>query len=328
MKHRFESPLGRPARRGLLALLASLCLIGRADAQPGVVRLVVAYPPGGSNDVAARILAPRLGAELGANVIIDNRAGANGSVGADAVAKAPADGSTLLLISASPLVIVPHVMARTPYETLRDFAPVNQVAQTPEAIGVHPALGIASLGQLLERAKTEDVRISSSGNGGMPHLTIELLKAASKGRIIHVPYKGGGPAVADAVAGHVEAVVMDLSALQQQFKGGKLKPLAVTSARRDDFLPEVPTARELGLPSVDAANWIGMFAPARTPAATIARLNKALLKVLALPEVVAQLQAAALTPVSQASPAAFAGFVAREHARWGRVVRETGVSNE
>lgn len=328
MRHRFESRLVRAAGRGLLILAACLCMSGQASAQQGVLRLIVAYPPGGSNDIAARIIAPRLGAELGANVVIENRAGANGSVGADFVAKAPADGNTLLLISASPLVIVPHVMAKTPYDTLRDFTPINQIGQTPEAIGVNPMLGIATLGQLLERAKSQDVRISSSGNGGMPHLTIELLKAASKGRIIHVPYKGGGPAVSDAVAGHVEAVVMDLSALHQQFKGGKLKPLAVTSAKRDESLPEVPTARELGLPSVDAANWIGLFAPARTPASSVARLNQALLKTLSQPEVASQLRAAALTPISQATPAAFASFVAQEHARWGRVVREAGVINE
>lgn len=316
-------PLLRRAVAGAL-LLAGCALQAQAQTP---LRLVVGYPPGGSNDIVARILAPRLGAVLGTNVVVENRAGANGTVGAGSVAKAEPDGHTLLVVSSSPLVIVPHVM-KVPFDTLRDFAPIGQVGLTPEAVGVNPALGISSLQQLVERSKTQDVRISSSGNGGLPHLTIELLKAATKGRIVHVPYKGGGPAVVDAIAGHVDAVVMDLSALMPHFKGGKLRAVAVTTAQRDEFLPEVPTAAELGYASVNAANWIGLFAPGRTPPATVARLHAALGQVLAQPEVAQQLRTAALSPVSSASPAAFAQFVAKEHARWAEVVRDAGVTNE
>lgn len=313
-------------RRALMAAVLALSASLPALAQTPL-RLIVGYPPGGSNDIVARILAPRLGAVLGTHVVVENRAGANGTVGAGFVAKAEPDGHTLLVVSSSPLVIVPHVM-KLPFETLRDLAPIGQVGLTPEAVGVNPALGITTLQQLVERSKQQDVRISSSGNGGLPHLTIELLKAATQGRIVHVPYKGGGPAVVDAMAGHVDAVVMDLSALMPQFKAGTLRPLAVTTARRDEFLPEVPTAAELGFASVNAANWIGLFAPGRTPPELVARLHAALGKVLAMPEVAQQLRAAALSPASSPSPAAFAQFVAQEHARWAQVVRQAGVSNE
>ena len=308
-------------------LACALGAVGSAALAQQPLRLVLGYPPGGSNDITARIIAPRLGAELGVNVIIENKAGANGTVGADHVAKAAPDGNTLLLISSSPLVIAPHVI-RVPFDTVRDFAPVNQIGLTPEAIGVNPALGIDSLKQLLDRARTQDVRVSSSGNGGLPHLTIELLKEATKGRLVHVPYKGGGPAVADAVAGHVEAVVMDLSALHAQFKGGKLKPLAVTTAQRDPLLPDVPTSAELGWPTVNAANWIGVFAPARTPEAVVNRLHAAIATVVAQPEVAKQLRDAALNPATMASPAEFKQFVAGEFARWGKVVKDAGIRNE
>lgn len=323
-----------PMRRALLsrasrtsALLFALALFAGGALAQQPTRLIIGYPPGGSNDIVARIIAPRLAAELGTTVVIENKVGANGTVGADFVAKAAPDGNTLLLVSSSPLVIVPHVM-RVPFDTLRDLVPVNQVGLTPEAIGVNPALGIDSLGRLLERSRTQDVRISSSGNGGLPHLTIELLKDATRGRIIHVPYKGGAPAVADAVAGHVDAVVMDLSALHAQFKAGKLKPLAVTTAQRDPLLPDVPTSAELGWPTVNAANWIGVFAPAKTPDAVVSRLHTAISKVVAMPEITRQLRDAAMNPATMASPVEFRQFVAQEHARWGKVVKAAGVTNE
>lgn len=307
--------------------LASLTLAGSAAFAQQPLRLILGYPPGGSNDVVARLIAPHLGTELGVTVIIENKAGANGTVAASYVAKAAPDGNTLFLVSSSPLAIAPHVI-KVPFDTNKDFAAINQIGYTPEAIGVYPGLGIDSLAGLLERAKTTDVRISSSGNGGLPHLTIELLKEATKGRIIHVPYKGGGPAVSDAMAGHVEAVVMDLSALQGQFKAGKLKAVAVTTEKRDPLLPDVPSAAELGYPSVNAANWIGVFAPAKTPEATVAKLHAAIAKVVARPEVQRQLQDNGLNPATLPTPAAFQQFVANDFTRWGKVVKAAGVTAE
>lgn len=324
-------PKARTRRRVVraLAALGAAALSGaRATAADGgTVRIVIAYPPGGSNDVAARILMPALQLELGSTLVIENKPGANGTVGADHVARSAPDGRTLLLTSASPLVIVPHVM-KTPFDSLRDLAAVNMVAYTPEALGVHPGVAATGLRQLLQLAKTQDVRLASSGNGGMPHLTIELLRAASKGRIVHVPYKGGGPATTDALGGHVDGVVMDLPALLPHFQSGKLRPLALTSAKRDDALPDVPTAAEQGLAGVDAVNWIGVFAPGGTPPAIVARLHAAIAKVVARPEVATQLRSHALMPQVYPTPAVFRDFVVAEHARWGRIARDAGLTNE
>lgn len=313
------------ARRLLLALGAILFVGGASAQQP--VRIILGYPPGGSTDVVARLLQPRLSAELGVPVIVESKAGANGTIGVDAVAKAPPDGNTLLLITSSPLVVVPHVQ-KTPYDTLRDLAPITLIGQSPEALGVHPSSPATNLQQFLDRAKREDLRLASSGNGGLPHLAIELLKSSTGGHVIHVPYKGGGPAITDAMAGHVDGVVMDLAALLPHFKSGKLRPLVVTAAERDPFLPDVPSAREAGLGSFQAVNWMGIYAPAKTPAPVVDRLHKAVLKILAEPETVQKLHNVALQPMTSASPAEFSKFVAAEYARWGKVAKDAGLRNE
>lgn len=320
MKH-----LDLPLIRWLLALLALTVTAGAAAQQS--LRIVLGYPPGGSTDVVARILQPRLSAELGQPVVIETKAGANGTIGVDAVAKAVPDGNTLLLITSSPIVIVPHVQ-KTPYETVRDLAPVSLIGQTPEAVGVHPSSPAQSLQDLLERAKREDLRLASSGNGGLPHLAIELLKSSAGGRVIHVPYKGGGPAITDAIAGHVDGVVMDLAALLPHFKSGKLKPLVVTAALRDPFLPDVPSAREAGLGSFEAVNWMGIYAPAKTPSAVLERLHKAIVSIVNEPDTAQKLRSAALQPITSASPAEFSRFVAGEFSRWGKVARDAGLRNE
>jgi len=316
----------RPARRLLLALAATCCM-GAAFAQQQPLRIILGYPPGGSTDVVARILQPRLGAELGVPVIVEAKAGANGTIGVDYVAKAAPDGNTILLISSSPLVVVPHVQ-KTPYDTVRDLAPVSLIGQTPEALGVHPSNPATNLQQFLERAKREDLRLASSGLGGVPHLAIEQLKATTGGRVIHVPYKGGGPAISDAMAGHVDGVVMDLAALLPHFKTGKLRPLVVTAGHRDPFLPDVPNSREAGLGSFEAVNFLGVYAPAKTPAAVVDRLHKAIVKIAAEPETAEKLRNVALQPVTSASPAEFSKFIASEFARWGKVAKDAGLRNE
>ena len=313
------------ARRLLLAVAATFC-VGAASAQQPL-RIILGYPPGGSTDVVARILQPRLSAELGVPVVVESKAGANGTIGVDAVAKAAPDGNTLLLITSSPLVVVPHVQ-KTPYDTLRDVTPITLIGQTPEALGVHPSSPATNLQEFLDRAKREDLRLASSGNGGLPHLAIELLKSSTGGRVIHVPYKGGGPAITDAIAGHVDGVVMDLAALLPHFKSGKLRPLVVTAAQRDSFLPDVPNAREAGLGSFEAVNWMGVYAPANTPAPVVARLHKAIVKIVAEPDTAQKLRNVALQPVTSASPAEFSKFVATEFMRWGKVAKDAGLRNE
>ena len=320
------NPCLRPARRLLLAL-AAICYMGGAFAQQQPLRIILGYPPGGSTDVVARILQPRLGAELGVPVIVEAKAGANGTIGVDYVAKAAPDGNTILLISSSPLVVVPHVQ-KTPYDTLRDLAPVSLIGQTPEALGVHPSNPATNLQQFLVRARRVYLRVASSGLGGVPHLAIELLKSTTGGRVIHVPYKGGGPAISDAMGGHVDGVVMDLAALLPHFKTGKLRPLVVTAGHRDPFLPDVPNAREAGLGAFEAINFLGVYAPAKTPAAIVDRLHKAIAKIAAEPETAEKLRNVALQPVTSASPAEFSKFIASEFARWGKVAKDAGLRSE
>ncbi len=312
--------------RRLFLSLALMLVAGSAAAQQPL-RLMLGYPPGGSTDVVARILQPRLSAELGVPVIVESKVGANGTIGVDAVAKAAPDGNTLLLITSSPLVVVPHVQ-KTPYDTLRDLTHITLVGQTPEALGVHPSSTATNLQQFLDRAKREDIRLASSGTGGLPHLAIEMLKSTAGGRVIHVPYKGAGPAIIDAIGGHVDGVMMDLAALLPHFKSGKLRPLVVTTSQRDPFVPDVPSAREAGLGAFEAVNWMGVYGPPRMPPAVVERLHQTLLKIVAEPETAEKLRNAALQPVTSPSPAEFSRFVASEYARWGKVAREAGLRAE
>ena len=291
------------------------------------IRLIVGYTPGGSNDIVARIIAPRLGEALNTSVVVENRPGASGALGADYVAKSPADGYTLLAASASPVVITPHTLPKIPFNTLTDFAPINTIGLTPEAIAVGPKLRVTSLKELLAVARTKQVSLSSSGNGGLPHLTIELLIQASRGNILHVPYKGAAPAMSDTLAGHVDGIVMDLPPLYPLIQEGKLTALAVTSDKRFEFLPKVPTAHE-ELPGFTVTNWMGLFAPANTPRAVVDALNAALVKVVAREDVKAQLLKAAVVPSVMASPDAFHKFVGEEFNRWGKLVKEKNITSD
>lgn len=314
----------------VLALLAAALCGGPALAQAWPskpIRLIVGYTPGGSNDIVARIIAPRLGEALNTTVVVENRPGASGALGADHVAKSAPDGYTLLAASASPVVITPHTLARIPFNTLTDFAPINTVGLTPEAVAVGPRLAVTSLKELLAVARTRQVSLSSSGNGGLPHLTIELLTQASRGNIVHVPYKGAAPATADTLAGHVDGIVMDLPPLFALIQEGKLTALAVTSEKRFDMLPSVPTAQE-ELPGFTVTNWMGVFAPARTPRAVVDAINGALVKIVARDDVKAQLLKAAVVPSVMASPDVFQAFVAQEFQRWGKLVKEKNITAE
>jgi tripartite-type tricarboxylate transporter receptor subunit TctC len=292
------------------------------------IMLVVGFPPGGSNDVVARIIAPKMAEILGQPIVIENRPGANATMGTDYVAKAAPDGYTLTLGSLSPLVISLATYANIPYDTARDFAPINTVALTPEVIAVHPSIPVKTLPELVALSKKGQVTLSSSGNGGLPHLAIELLKNLSKGDFLHVPYKGAGPAVIDTLGGHVNGVVMDLPAVSTQVKEGKLRALAVTNRERNAVLPNVPTSGEQGLPGLQAVNWFALMAPKGTPAPVVAKLNAALLKTVALPQVKEELAKVGVEPFTQASPEAFRKFLNEEIVRWGKVARDAGARSD
>jgi tripartite-type tricarboxylate transporter receptor subunit TctC len=308
------------------AALAAVALPAAAqDNYPSrPIHLVVGFPPGGSNDIVARILAPKLGQILGTSVVVENRPGANALIGTEYVARSAPDGYTITLGSASPLVISPHTYSNMPFDTLKDLVGITTVANTPELIAVNPKVPAKNLKELVALAKTRDVTFSSSGNGGLPHLAIELLKIASKGRIVHVPYKGAGPAITDAVGGHVDGIIVDVPALYAMVKEGKLRPLAVTNTHRAAVLKDVPTSAEAGLPSVLAFNWFGVMAPAKTPKPIVDKLYKALVQTVQSPDVKASLNKLGIEPFTQASPEAFSQFLKSELARWGEVARASG----
>ena len=294
------------------------------------IRLILGFPPGGSNDIVARLLAPKLSEIIGAQVVVENRPGANATIAADLVAKAVPDGYTLLLGSASPLVISPHTYAKLSYDTLRDFAAVTTVAMTPEAIAVHPALPVKDLKTLIALAKQHPGKLdfASAGNGGLPHLSIELFKTQAKINLQHVPFKGAGPAVADLMGGHVQGMIMDFPAIYAQLKSGKFRGIALTAEKRIALMPDLPTTGEQGMPQLLAVNWFAVMAPAKTPAPVVSKIYTSIMKAIATPELKERLAAAGLEPFTQKSPEAFTGFLKDELVRWGQVAKASGARSD
>ncbi len=290
------------------------------------VRLVIGFPPGGSNDIVARILAPKLGELLGAQFVVENRPGANATIATEYVARAAPDGYTLLLASSSPLVISPFTYSKLPYDTLNDFAPITTVAMTPEAVSVHPALPVKSLKELIALAKSRPGKLdfASSGNGGLPHLTIELLKTLAKIDVLHVPYKGAGPALTDVLGGHVPGFIIDFPAVYPHIKGGRLRGLVVTSESRHPLLPDLPTSAEQGLPKLLSVNWFAILAPAKTPRPIVEKLYAALVKAATSPDMKERFTAVGVDAMTMKSPEAFAGFLKEELVRWGKLAKESG----
>ena len=292
------------------------------------VSLIVGFAPGGSNDIAARIVAPYLSEVLGTTVVVENKTGASGMLAGAYVAKATPDGHTLVLSSLSPVIISPQTLKEVPFYTPTDLAAINIVGFTPEAIAIGPTLpNVKTLGDLIALSKERQITLPSSGTGGLPHLTIELLIQATNGKITHVPYKGGGPAAIDTVAGHVDGIVMDLPPLLGLIQDGRLRALALTSDKRVEFLPNVPTAQE-NLPNFAVVNWLGIFAPAKTPKPVIDEINAAIIKVVARPDVQQKLKNVAILPSTMESPAAFQKFVVAEYKRWGDVLKQAKIELE
>ncbi|MBC7436738.1 MAG: tripartite tricarboxylate transporter substrate binding protein [Bdellovibrionales bacterium] len=326
------NPLPRRMLRGLLAVVAAAAALmpllgGTAHAQDypsRPINLIVGFPPGGSNDIVARILAPKLGELLGVPVVVVNKAGSNALIGTDYVAKAPPDGYTITLGSASPLVISPATYAKMPFDAINDLTGITTVGSTPELVAIHPSVGVKSLQELIALSRKRQVTIASSGNGGLPHLAIELLRSATGGQILHVPYKGAGPAVTDTVGGHVDAVIMDLPALYSVVQNGRLRPLAITNKTRSPALADTQTSVEQGVPSLLAFNWFAVMAPAKTPKPIVDKLYAALVKATAAPEVAEAMLKLGIEPMTQSSPEAFAAFMREETVRWAKVARDSG----
>ena len=290
------------------------------------ITIVVGFPPGGSNDIVARMIAPKLSSILGVPVIVENRAGANATVGTDYVVRSKPDGYTLTLGSASPLAISPHTYKNLPYTPLKDLVTVNTVASTPEGIAVHPSVPAKNMGELVALAKKQDVTMASAGAGGLPHLAIELLKNESGGRFVHVPYKGATPAVTDTAGGHVNGVIMDLPVLIPMIKDGRLRGLAVADVKRAELTPDLPTTKEVGLPGVLAFNWFALMAPVKTPAPIVERLHAAVVEAANSPEVKKKLIDVGIAPMTQSTVKAANEFMKSETDKWGKVAKGAGVT--
>ena len=317
-----------------LVVLAGVALLSAprgdawaADAYPiKPIRMVVGYPPGGANDLVGRALATRLSSRLGQQVVVDNRAGAAGNIGTELAARAAPDGYTLLLASVASFAMSPALLGKVPFDPINDFAPVTQAVVVTSLLSVHPSLPVRSMKQLVALAKKQPgaVNYASPGRGSIAHLASELLWITAGIKMNHVPYKGGGPAVTDAIAGHVEVMFSLISTQTPHVRSGRLRALAVTSAKRSAALSDVPTVGESGYPGFEASGWLGLVFPARTPAAIVDRVHRESVAVLNARDM--QTQMADLGLDAEASdPAAFHALIKSDHARWDKVVRAAGL---
>jgi tripartite-type tricarboxylate transporter receptor subunit TctC len=290
------------------------------------IRIVIAFPAGGPTDFVGRVLADKLKDLLGQSVIIENKAGANGAIGADYVAKAEPDGYTLFLTTVGAVAITPNMRSDLPYDPVRDFAPITRVVRNTTILVVSPNEKAASAREFaaLAKAKPGEIPFASTGVGSMPHLALELYQSAAGVKFLHVPYRGAAPALTDLLGGQVQALFADAPVLLSQIVSGKLKPLAAASDRRTPILPDVPTLAEQGMPDTHAENWYGLLAPARTPPAVLSKLHAAVTTALADPEIRRKLVGSGADP-APTSPQEFAELIKSELARWGRIAREKGI---
>ena len=313
--------------RVLWLLIAALFLqTAYAQSWPAKpVRFVVPFPPGGSTDVAARSVADRLSASLGQQVIVDNRAGANGAIGTTEVARASPDGYTILF-AADPVTTLHLVVKNLAFDTLRDFAPVTQVTTQPIALAVHTSVPAQSVRELIAYAKANPGKLSfcHSGTGSGQHFSGELFKKMAGIDMVHIPYKGGGPAVQDLVAGQVPVGVLGSTPLIPHHKSGRIRILAFTSLERFAPMPDIPTLHESGLAGFETSQWLGLLAPRGTRDEVVQKLHVETAKVLALGEVRERLAQAALQPVGS-TPREFAAVIRADIERWGKLARELGI---
>jgi len=317
------------------ALLTAAGIAGAQTAKDGAanyparpVRVIVPYAPGGSSDTTARILGQKLGESLGQQFVIDNRAGAAGSMGRELVAKAVPDGYTLL-IGDSPQTINVHVLKHVPYDPIRDFTPITLIATAPQMLVVNPALGAQTLKDFIAAARAQPGKLNygSGGNGSITHLTGELFKLAAGVNIVHVPYKSIALATIDVVAGQMQSAFPTAPGVIAHAQAKRLRVLAVSSSRRSTALPDVPTFEEGGVAGMIVTNWFGAFAPARLPKEILAKLHKAILDAMLAPEVRTRFGNLSLD-ITTTTPQEFEAHLKRELEKWGRVVKAAGIKAE
>ena len=320
--------------RGALALLgvaSAMCmhapLAASADAYPvRPIRLVVGFPPGGGVDTTARAIAPRLAERLGQQIVIDNRPGATGNVAAELVANAPADGYTVSIGSIAPLAVNPSLYVNSPVDPLRDFAPITRIGDSTNVLVVHPSVAAASVKELvaLARAKPGALNCGSSGIAGAGHLALELFNVLARTKITHVPYKGGGPAMVDLLGGNIHLIFATTASAAAYIKSGRIRPLAVTTAKRSALMPDLPTVAEAGLAGFEANNWYGFVAPAKTPRSIVLRLNKDAIAAMSLPDVKEMLFRDGVE-IAPSTPEEFAAYMRAEHVKWAKVISAAGI---
>ena len=293
------------------------------------VRVVVPFPPGGAADIVGRAITQKLTDALGKSFLVDNRSGAGGVLGADLAAHAAPDGYTLLFASSSSLSVSPHIMSKPPYDPLRDFAPVVLIGHTPNLLVTHFSVPAKSVRQLIALAKARpgELVFASNGTGSLGHLTMELFMQRAGIKMLHVPYRGGAPAMIDTVAGNTSVLFAAFSTVYAQVRAGKLRALAVTSARRIQAAPELPTVAEAALPGFESTQWWGIYGPAGLPAGIVGKLNEQVNKILGNADIRQRLAADATEPLG-GSPADLAAYLKADYERWGKVVRDAGIRPE
>ena len=291
--------------------------------------MIVAYPPGGGTDIVGRMMAQELSRRLGQNVVVDNRGGATGNIGSEIAARAVADGYTILMGNVAPNAINVSLFKQLAFDPVNDFAPVSLTAITPNILVVNPAVPVKTVGDLiaLAKAKPGTINYPSAGIGSSSHLAGELLAILANINIVHVPYKGGGPALIDVLSGQIPVMFATMPAAMPHVKSGKLRPVAVTSAKRSQTLPELPTIAETGIKGYEASTWYGILAPAKTPRAVVKRLHDDSVAALAAGETRDRLLAQGFEPVG-GTPEEFGVYIKAEIAKWGKVIKAAGIKAE
>jgi len=300
-----------------------------ADVYPSkTIRLVVPFAPGGGSDIVARLLSPKMTEALGQTVVVDNRAGASANLGAAMVAKAAPDGYTLLLANAN-YTINPSLFKSLPFDPVREFAPVALLANVTNVLAIHPSIPAKSVKELISFAKAHpgQLNFASPGNGTSSHLAGELFRQVAKIEVVHIPYKGATPAITDLIAGQVSFTMASVLSVLPYAKQGRLRMLAVTTAKRSGALPDIPTISEAGLPGFEVSNWYGILAPGGTPRPTVDRLNSELARIARVPDLAEKLAAQGADPAT-GTPEEFERFIQAELKKWAAVVRSAGINPE
>jgi tripartite-type tricarboxylate transporter receptor subunit TctC len=310
----------------LLSALLAPATAAAQDFPTRPIRLIVAFSAGGTTDFVARLIADKVKGPLGQAIVVENKPGASGAIGADYVSKAEPDGYTLFFSTAGALAINPSLRSDLPYDPVKGFTPIAPIARNTVLFAINTGLGIDTAQQMIARAKEKPgaITVAITGIGAISHLAVEMLQSAAGIKLQTVPYRGAGPAIADLIGGQVNAMSAEVPVLMPQIKAGKAKVLAVSAQTRSDVMPDVPTFAELGYPDVIADNWSGVLAPPNTPPAIVAKLNAAFNAVVKDPEVRRRLAENGVSTIG-GTPEDLAGLIARETERWRKVIAETGI---